>query len=141
MAKHHSVRTTNCNVTQSYTRQAVFTSIDVSGSMGVGSNFSRGGLSRGGLPSHFSISSGGGRGSTPIFGCFFGQNDRIFGPGGGMALLRPCQAGRGAEYHCQRAFEYSSTAQQQCVGLRLAPHSAVTVRCATCTLYSYANVM
>ena len=40
------------------------------------------GGSRGGLPAIFQFPGGGG-GSTPIFGRFNGQNERIFRPGGG----------------------------------------------------------
>ena len=39
------------------------------------------GESRGELPAIFQIPGGGG-GSTPMFGGFNGQNERIFGPGG-----------------------------------------------------------
>ena len=48
------------------------------------------GGSRGGLPSHFPISRGGG--STPIFGRFNGQNERIFRPGGGPCPPLPMPA-------------------------------------------------
>ena len=49
---------------------------------GIGRNFSRGGL-----PAIFQIQGGG---STPIFDRFYGQNERIFGPGG--AWLSPAYA-------------------------------------------------
>ena len=50
---------------------------------GVARNFSRGGLSGAsgeGSPAVFQFPGGS---STPIFGRFNGQNERIFGPGGG----------------------------------------------------------
>ena len=60
---------------------------------GVGRNFSRGGLSLAtgeGSPAIFQFPGGGG--STPIFGRFNGQNERIFGPGGGHGPPLPMPA-------------------------------------------------
>ena len=59
---------------------------------GVGRNFSRGWLSGAageGSPAIFQFPGGG---STTIFGRFNGQNERIFGPGGGMAPSLPMPA-------------------------------------------------
>ena len=59
---------------------------------GEGRNFSRRGLSGvpgEGFPAIFQFPGGWG-GSTPIFGCFNGQNERIFGPGGMAPLAYAC---------------------------------------------------